>query len=821
MTPKGQIATGDANVGLTRYLGKFGTSLNVRLTVLFILVALVPMLTIATLSIQKAGSALNDVGLSKVAQETGKTKDDLLTFIGQFSTDVLMLSDTPPVQAVIRAVDNDGIDPKSNDAYGVWVNRLTQIFAASARNKGYYQQIRYIDATGQEMVRVDYANGAIEILSGTDRLQNKSGADYLEAARNLKTGEVYVSELNLNRESGQITVPHTPVIRYSTPIISPAGEFRGVVVANVYANSFLDRLVADDGALYLSTEDGSFARHADSSMVFGGDLKTGVDIDTEFSAEHEELANTGGQPVAWINSDRGEVVALESIEFDHANPDRHWLIARTFPTDAVTGPVTALRNTVIVVALVLIAIVAVLAFWLARGITRPLVKIGGVLQELATKSLPQLSSVTSAIGAGDLTQRSKLSVERAEITSRNEIGNMATAFNAVVDEISNVSNGVNDMTDRLGNVIGEFGQAANKINAASGNLAEAAGQAGDGTTGIASSSQEVASGSNQQRQGVEDITSLFNELSKAIDTIADGSKKQTVSIEEATGIVGEVSRATSDMATNAQEATDGARSAADASDEGLGTVRETIAGMEKITVAVDTAAKQIESLGEQSAEIGKIVGVIDDIAAQTNLLALNAAIEAARAGEQGRGFAVVADEVRQLAERVTQATSEIAGLIDAVQNGVDQSVQAAEQAGTDVEVGSGLAKKSGEALEAIQQAVSGVSGQIEQISASAEEVSASADEMVRTIGTVDDVTKQNSAAAEEMTASSDSVRTAVDGISSITEQAAAAAQEMSASTEEVGAKVQEVVTSTQGLSEMAVTLQETVDQFKLNDSNAA
>ena len=240
--------------------------------------------------------------------------------------------------------------------------------------------------------------------------------------------------------------------------------------------------------------------------------------------------------------------------------------------------------------------------------------------------------------------------------------------------------------------------------------------------------------------------------------------------------------------------------------------------MARITGAVESAAKQIESLGEQSAEIGKIISVIDDIAAQTNLLALNAAIEAARAGEQGRGFAVVADEVRTLAERVTGATKEIASLIEGVQAGVDESVRATEQAGAEVQAGSELTTKSGEALEEIQKAVSGVSNQIEQISAAAEQVSASADEMVKTIATVSEVTEQNMAATEQMTASSDGVKQSMGSVASITEQSSAAAQEMSASSEEVGAQVEEVVASSQSLAQMATSLKETVARFRLDSS---
>ncbi|NQW19081.1 MAG: HAMP domain-containing protein [Chloroflexi bacterium] len=469
----------------------------------------------------------------------------------------------------------------------------------------------------------------------------------------------------------------------------------------------------------------------------------------------------------------------------------------------------------VILSIVAAAVAIAIGFLLSQSISKGVNQVGEALNKLATDILPRLQTVTAAVADGDLTIKSNIQVQQVDVKSSDEIGAMARSLNLAGDGISAVGQSIDEMVEGLRGVIGGVTRAAGGVEQASSELASAAQQAGEGSDGIASAAQQVASGSEEQSQTVQETSRIVDELASAIASIADGSQQQAESIEQASGIVAQVSRATSEVANNAQEATNGARAANEAAEGGLITVRETVEGMVKITSAVEMAAKQIESLGEQSAEIGKIVGVIDDIAAQTNLLALNAAIEAARAGEQGRGFAVVADEVRTLAERVTDATKEISDLIQNVQSGVEQSVRAAEQAGAEVISGAELAEKSGQALEDIQKAVSGVTSQIEQISAASEEVSASADEMVRTIDTVNEITQQNTAATEQMSAASDGVKTSVDGISAVTEQASAAAQEMSASSEEVGAQVQQVVASSQGLSDMATSLREMVSRFRV------
>ncbi|HXI10416.1 MAG TPA: methyl-accepting chemotaxis protein, partial [Thermodesulfobacteriota bacterium] len=180
-----------------------------------------------------------------------------------------------------------------------------------------------------------------------------------------------------------------------------------------------------------------------------------------------------------------------------------------------------------------------------------------------------------------------------------------------------------------------------------------------------------------------------------------------------------------------------------------------ITAMKEVAESTAVTARTIKELGKSSEEIGTIVSVINDIADQTNLLALNAAIEAARAGEQGRGFAVVADEVRKLAERTTKATKEISGMIKTIQNETGKAVGAMD-AGTDkVENGVKLANEAGDALKQIFTGVEDVTDKISHIATSAEQQSSTTDEITRNMDSIADVSKSNVASIGEVSNATD------------------------------------------------------------------
>lgn len=266
---------------------------------------------------------------------------------------------------------------------------------------------------------------------------------------------------------------------------------------------------------------------------------------------------------------------------------------------------------------------------------------------------------------------------------------------------------------------------------------------------------KIRSAISRVSQAAGEVSSAVTELHSTAQNMVRGTDE--VSSQASTvATAGEEMAATSqDIASNCNSAAESSRHANQLATSGADIVQGTVNGMARIAERVRATATNVENLGSRSNEIGAIVGTIEDIADQTNLLALNAAIEAARAGEQGRGFAVVADEVRALAERTTRATKEIGSMIKAIQAETKQAVASMEVGVNEVERGTEEASKSGGALQEILSQINEVTNQINQIATAAEEQSSTSREISNNMHMITQVVQETAVGTHATAQSAD------------------------------------------------------------------
>lgn len=281
------------------------------------------------------------------------------------------------------------------------------------------------------------------------------------------------------------------------------------------------------------------------------------------------------------------------------------------------------------------------------------------------------------------------------------------------DEVTGLGDSVDKMADSMSDVIGNITDSANRLATSS--------------STVSATSMIIADGASQQSTQTAQVATAMEEMSATVIEVAKNAQQVSESSTEA-----------QEIATNGGEI-----------------VQQAITAMQEVSDSTTSTADTIGKLGRSSEEIGSIVSVINDIADQTNLLALNAAIEAARAGEQGRGFAVVADEVRKLAERTTTATKEISGMIGSIQTETSTAVDAMGAGIQKVDNGVRLANEAGEALSRIVDGIQNVTDMVRQIATSTEEQSATSDEISRNMDSISEVATANEEAIGGVTGATD------------------------------------------------------------------
>ena len=398
-----------------------------------------------------------------------------------------------------------------------------------------------------------------------------------------------------------------------------------------------------------------------------------------------------------------------------------------------------------------------------------------------SKNIISLRDFAKRVGEGDLSEQlaNKLEDEIGELTDafNKMILNMKEAQEEVVAEKQSVERKVEDAVKEaeeqknyLTNSVNEILTSMNQFS--KGDLTtqlevKKKDIIGDLFYGFNISVENIRNMIVQVSVAVQATASASAEISSSTEEMAAGALEQSTQTNEVASAVEQMTRTIIETAGNASNASDASKKSSEEAKTGVRKVNVSKEGMLRIVESARTTGERISSLAKKTDQIGEIAQVIDDIADQTNLLALNAAIEAARAGEQGRGFAVVADEVRKLAERTTKATKEIAETIKAIQVEAQEANVSMTQASSAVENGMKLTDEVEQVLHTILTSAENVSMEINQVAAASEEQSSAAEEITKNMEAINNITNETSSAIQQVAHASEDLNRLTENLQTL------------------------------------------------------
>jgi methyl-accepting chemotaxis protein len=472
-------------------------------------------------------------------------------------------------------------------------------------------------------------------------------------------------------------------------------------------------------------------------------------------------------------------------------------IAGAFEESSLSAARATTWSTTLSVMGIFIAILVAIgiAYYTSKSITEPLLHLMGVAKEIGD--------------TGNIDQS-------IEIHRNDEVGQLANHFNNMISHLksmaevsASIAEGqlsvrVTPRSER-DTMANAFSEMIEGLNALVRQVRESASQVADGSTQMASTSDQSAKVSVQAATAIDEVTSTMHEMSINVQNVVKNTQMQASSVAETSASIDQMVTSIQRVADTAKVLLEICYRSREEVHTGITTMEKTTAGLNRTSTAIQKSAEIIDVLGRRADDIGKIIEVIDDLAEQTNLLALNAAIEAARAGEHGLGFAVVAEEVRKLAEKSTQSTKEISELIQGIQKEARQAVDNMDKSTAMVQEGLVLGNDLNSALAKISNVVTEVYKFAQEIGAATTEQSNGSAQIAKATSRLTEITQEINSSVEEQASGAQAVVRSMEKMRELVQQSSGGSTQLAATAEQ--------------MSQLSKELLASMNRFVLDDDN--
>ena len=702
-----------------------------KIIIAMVLVAVLPLSITGLYAMWANSNALEATHLNDMEFEIEQVADYIELKMRDYHDDVKFMGKVPPIAGIVRARDGGGFDKKGKSTYKQWVDRLAVIFINFAEVKQHYAQIRYLNESGDEMLRINYDKQQSSITS-SEQLQNHSTRSYFKEAMMMSPDTIHVSAMELNMDHGKIQQPHVPVVRFSVPVFDSKGKRRGIVVFNAYGDELLSVLKEDEeqvkGSFYMVNPEGYCLYHHDVDKTMGFQLKTSFNLylDVPDIPRPESTKADSGH----INNVDGNAVAYAFLHPDPDHPDNRWTLVYTWPRSDMLKAVRQFQWIFALLFIVSLAATIAVGIYLSNNwIIRPLNALGDVFKRFAE---------------GDINTR-------MEITNDDEIANLGHSFNSMaqqheentkreqqqMQELQEAAD-INEQVEKISVCLAKLatGDLTHKVDV-SGNKAMQ--QLGNNLNETIDALLQMTKG---MVQASGTMSTTLTQIHQTVSSQSAAATEQATAVNETTSTLEEI-RAISAQTQDKAEALGGsAKRTQSEGDKGMQAVEQTVSGMESIREKVEGIAENILALSEQTQQIGEITGTVNNLSHQLKMLALNASIEAAKAGESGKGFAVVAAEVKDLAEQSQQATEQVHKILQEIQRATDKAVMVTEEGAKGVDHGMVLVHESGDAVRKLTEVIRETAMASQQIVVSVRQEGQGIDQIFKAMQEINKATNQ-------------------------------------------------------------------------------